>query len=326
MVEFINRWLFDPTVGKIVLSLIGILAINALVRFLRRSLANYIQDSEARYRARKLVTLLGYVVVILLIASVFSDRLGDLTVAFGVTGAGVAFALQEVIVSIAGWVAISLGHFYKVGDRVQLGGTVGDVTDIGMLRTTLIEIGHWVSSDLYNGRIVRVANSFVFKEPVFNYSADFPFLWDEIVVPVKHGCDQHLAREILQRAAHEVVGDYVPFAREKWKEMVKQYAVEHASVEPMVTLIATDNWMEFTVRYVVDYKKRRSTKDRLFDRILDEFKRTDGRVALASATLHLVEVPAFEVQLTAAAQDRKDRPMTGLRSQPEEHKRRSDEF
>ena len=63
-----------------------------------------------------------------------------------------------------------------------------------MLRTTLMELGQWVNGDLYNGRIVRIANSFVFKEPVFNYSADFPFLWDEITLPVRYGSDWKLAR------------------------------------------------------------------------------------------------------------------------------------
>jgi small-conductance mechanosensitive channel len=80
-----------------------------------------------------------------------------------------------VIASVAGWMAVSFGGFYKVGDRVELGGIKGDVIDIGILRTTIMQIGEWVSSDQYNGRIVRVANSFVFKEPVFNYSAEFPF-------------------------------------------------------------------------------------------------------------------------------------------------------
>ncbi len=98
-----------------------------------------------------------------------------LSVALGVPGAGIAFALQEVIASVASWVAVSFGNFYSPGDRVQLGGIKGDVIDVGVLRTTLMEMGEWVNGDLYNGRIVRVANSFVFKEPVYNYSADFPF-------------------------------------------------------------------------------------------------------------------------------------------------------
>lgn len=303
MQGFLERWLFDPIVGKIVFSLIGILSIIVIVRFFHRLLARHIQHTDMRYRVRKLVTFLGYLVGVLFMTVVFSDQLGHLTVAFGVAGAGVAFALQEVIVSVAGWVAISLGHFYQIGDRVQLGGIMGDVIDIGILRTTLMECGDWVNSDLYNGRIVRVANSFVFKEPVLNYSGDFPFLWDEITVPIKYGSDRQLAREILERAANEVAGDYTIRARDAWKNVVGRYLVEDERVEPMVTVIANDNWIEFTVRYVVDYKRRRITKDQLFTRILEAFDQADGRVAIASATIQIVETPAFDVRLTQKPDD-----------------------
>ena len=81
---------------------------------------------------------------------ILRDKLGNLTVAFGVAGAGIAFALQEVIASIAGWVAVSFSNFYSVEDRVQLGGITGDVIDIGVLRTTLMETGQWVKGDQYN--------------------------------------------------------------------------------------------------------------------------------------------------------------------------------
>jgi len=78
----------------------------------------------------------------------------------------------------------SFGSFYRIGNRVRLGGIIGDVIDIGVLRTTIMECGGWAKGDIYDGRIVRLASSFVFKEPVFNYSNDFPFLWHQIVVPV----------------------------------------------------------------------------------------------------------------------------------------------
>jgi small-conductance mechanosensitive channel len=297
MTDFIYNWLFDPTVRKIVFSLVGLLAIALIVHFLQRSLAHRLRHPDHRYHARKLLTFVGYVVAVLFITIVFSDQLSHLTVAFGVASAGIAFALQEVIASVAGWVAISLGHFYQIGDRVQLGGIMGDAIDIGVLRTTLMECGEWVNSDLYNGRIVRVANSFVFKEPVFNYSADFPFLWDEITVPVKYGSDHLLAREILHRVVHEVAGDYVARARTAWRSVIDKYRVEEESVEPMVTMIANDNWIEFTVRYVVDYRRRRAIKDQIFPRILETFEQTNGRVAIASTTIQIVEMPAFDVRL-----------------------------
>ncbi|MFH1335370.1 MAG: hypothetical protein ABII96_02540 [Candidatus Zixiibacteriota bacterium] len=84
------------------------------------------------------------------------------------------------------------------------------------------------------------------------------------------------------------MGEYAKFAQQSWKGMVKKYLIEDASVEPTVTLIANDNWVEFTLRYVVDYKKRRSTKDQLFTRILEETNKSAGKVDLASTTLHLV--------------------------------------
>jgi small-conductance mechanosensitive channel len=308
MESFVKDWLFGPTGSKFIVVIVGILVIVIAVRFLQRSIVRRIKDPEMRYRTRKFVSFLGYVVAILLVMFVFSGQLGGLHVALGIAGAGVAFALQEVITSLAGWVAISFGSFYKTGDRIQLGGIRGDVIDIGILRTTVMECGGWVNGDLYNGRIVRIANSFVFKEPVFNYSVDFPFLWDEIVVPVKYESDQKLTREILQRVVYEVIGDYAINSKAVWKKMVEKYKIEEAKVEPMVTMIANDNWMEFTIRYVVDYKARRSTKDLLFTRVLEEFDKTKGLVSIASTStdIRLVETPPFDVGLREKTKRPKD--------------------
>jgi small-conductance mechanosensitive channel len=305
MDEYLNQWLKEPTVGSIVVAIISIVIVVIVSRVLKTSVTNYVQDIDTRYRLRKFITISGYLTILLVVIVIFSDRLGNLTVALGVAGAGVAFALQEVIASFAGWFAITFAGFYKPGDRVQLGGIKGDVIDISFLRTTLMEVGEWVSADLYSGRVVRVANSFVFKEPVFNYSGEFPFLWDEITVPVKYGSDHHLARRILEEIAKETVGEYSQNAHIAWLKFSKQFLLEDATVEPLVSLIANDNWMEFTLRYVVDFKSRRLTKDQLFTKILDEIKQTEGRVKLASTTLELVESPSFQVHLERDHKDGK---------------------
>jgi small-conductance mechanosensitive channel len=297
MLNDISTWLSQPMVKEAIISVVGILLIALIMRLMQKSAIRQIEDSDTRYRVRKLITFTGYLVVVLFISMVFRDQLGHVAVAFGVAGVGIAFALQQVILSIAGWLAISLGNFYQIGDRVQLGGVMGDVIDVGVLRTTLMECGDWVNSDLYNGRIVRLVNSFVFNEPVFNYSRDFPFLWDEITVPIKYGSDIKLARTILERVVVEVAGGHVAHATEAWQGMIKRYRLEHESVEPLVTLLANDNWIEFTVRYVVDYKRRRITKDKLFTRILEEFEKTAGSISIASTTLQIVETPVFDVRL-----------------------------
>jgi small-conductance mechanosensitive channel len=297
MLETIQAWLSDPAVGKLITAVIGLVVIIALRRVARRSLDERVKDADARYRNRKLVQFGSYVLIALLIATVFSDQLGGFTVAFGVAGAGIAFALQEVIASVAGWAAITFSNFYKIGDRVMLGGIKGDVIDIGVLRTTVFEMGDWIGGDNYNGRVVRVANSFVFKEPVFNYSGDFPFLWDEITVPIRHGSDRALARKILEEAAEEITGDYAREVQSTWDAMTKNYRIEDARVLPFISMVMDENWMTYRVRYVVEFKARRATKDRLFTSILDRIDATHGAVRVASTAQEITLVEPSQVRM-----------------------------
>lgn len=297
MEQQIEKLLFNPTIGKIATIVIGVLIIWLIIKLFQRNLFSKIKDNDNRYKAKKLGNFIGYLLTIVLLTIVFSDKLGGLTVALGVAGAGIAFALQEVIASFAGWLAILFGGFYKTGDRVQLGGIKGDVMDIGVLRTTIMETGQWVDGDLYNGRIVLLANSFVFKEPVFNYSGDFPFLWDEIKIPIQYGSNYEKAQEIIELVGKKVAADLSSKSKEKWKELQNKYKLEDAQTEPMVSLIANDNWVEFTLRYVVEYKKRRATKTKLFSQILKEIEAANGQIKFASATFHLVEAPEFKVSV-----------------------------
>lgn len=297
MEEQIKQWLFNPAVGKIASIFIGIAFIWIIVKVVQKNLFSKIKDNDNRYRAKKFGSFIGYFLTILLVTIVFSDKIGGLTVAFGVAGAGIAFALQEVIASFAGWLAIMFGGFYKSGDRVQLGGIKGDVIDIGVLRTTIMETGQWVDGDLYNGRIVLIANSFVFKEPVFNYSGDFPFLWDEIKIPIQYGSNYDKTKEILEKVGIEIAGDLTRQSREKWNDLQTKFRLEDAQTEPMVSLVANDNWVEYTLRYVVSYKKRRATKTALFTNILKQIEATNGEIKFASATFHLVEAPEIKVKM-----------------------------
>ncbi len=299
MEEQIQKLLFNPAVGKIATLFIGVAIIWIIIKGIQRTLFSKIKDNDNRYRAKKFGTFIGYFLTIVLLTVVYSDKLGGLTVALGVAGAGIAFALQEVIASFAGWLAIVFGGFYKTGDRVQLGGIKGDVMDIGVLRTTIMETGQWVDGDLYNGRIVLIANSFVFKEPVFNYSGDFPFLWDEIKIPVQYGSNYDKAKELILRIGNEVAGNLTEKSKAQWVNLQNKYRLEDAQTAPMISLIANDNWVEYTLRYVVSYKKRRATKTELFTKILNEVEATNGEIKFASATFQLVGAPDFNVKVSS---------------------------
>lgn len=303
MIDSLPPWLLSPAARRMAVAVVGIVVIWILARVIRRSLGRWITDPAARYRARKVVNFVAVVGALLFVASLLLQRLTGLGVAVGIAGAGLAFALQEAILSVAGWVALSLGGYYRTGDRVKVGGITGDVIDVSILRTTLFEVGDWVRGDLYNGRVVRVANSAVMREPVFNYSGDFPFLWDEVTVPIRHGSDRGRARSLLEDAVQATVGDYVPEAQGTWRRLTRKYMLREADVSPKVRLDADENWLTYTVRYAVDHRRRGTVKDALWRRILDAMDASDGAVRLAVASQEIAFSPDAEVGVRRVGQE-----------------------
>src|SRR3984893_14817491 len=231
--------------GKCIAAVVGILLIHATFRVLEQTLPRRFGRANSRYRVRKFIVFSGYITILLFLALLFEDHLGRLSFAIGIIGAGVAVALQDVLASIAGAFTIGFSKLYTVGDRVQIGDTRGDVIDIGLLRTTLMETGEWVSRDLYNGRIVRIPNNTVLKASVFNYSQGFRFIWDEIKVLLTATSDCKLAREMLSRVAKEAIGEYLLKAQISWKAISDNYRSANPPLEPTVALVVNAGSLEF---------------------------------------------------------------------------------
>lgn len=298
--ETIKLWLNEhPTATMIIKYVVWVLLIIILLQFIRRSLRKRIPNAETRYKSQKIVETFGYFLLVVLTISYFTGNIKDLTLAIGLLTAGITITLQELILSVAGSLFIFFVKVYKPGDRIEINGIKGDVIDISSIYTTMMEIGQWVSSDNYTGRIVKLSNAFVFKGPVYNYSRDFPFIWDEIILPIRYGSDIELGKDLTIKVAQQVLSDYVLESVEKWKDVVNKYYIEDAVVDPTLAIKLTDNWIEFNLRYIVDYKKRRITKHRLNELINTAFEGTNGKVLLASATVELVRIPIVDVKTTA---------------------------
>ncbi|WP_080147301.1 mechanosensitive ion channel family protein [Marinilactibacillus piezotolerans] len=277
-----------PLVANIIVFILVIIFILMIRRVALNRLYKQFNHSENWYVTRKIAKWLTNFILVLVFVYIFGSNLSGFTTAIGLAGAGVTYALREVIVSFAGWFAIMFGDFFKTGDRVLLGGTKGDVVDIGLLRTTLMEIGEWVEGDQYTGRIVRVANSYIFNSPVYNYTADFKFLWDEVHIPLHFGSNIPLAKEIVLNIAEETIGTYNAKAEEEWDNMKRRYRIENASLKPQVFVLFDDNWITMSLRYIVDTRERRSVKDRMFTSMLEQFDQYKGEIELASQTFEIV--------------------------------------
>ncbi len=301
--EFFNvlrQWIEGhPLVVSLIKYVLWVAFIIGVVQFLRRLLKKNLPTTGTRYKSQKGVEIIGYFILVVLTLSYFTGNIKDFTLAIGLLTAGITITLQELILSIAGSIYIFVVKVYKPGDRIEINGIKGDVIDIDSIYTTMMEIGEWVSSDNYSGRIVKLSNAFVFKGPVYNYSKDFPFIWDEFNIPIRYGSDIELAKKIVIDIAVETLSDYVAGSIAKWERVVDKYYIENAQVEPTLAITMTDNWVEFNLRYIVDYKKRRYTKHLLNEKIGKAFQGTDGKVVLASETLEIVRIPALGIKQAA---------------------------
>jgi small-conductance mechanosensitive channel len=282
----------DPLAQRLIFIGVGIFIILIIAQLIKKGLNKTVKNNDNKYKARKAVSLISYIFMVALILFVYSDKLGNVGVALGVAGAGIAFALQELIITLAGWLNIVMSGTVSIGQRVKIGDIKGDIIDIGVMRTTIMEVGEWIDGDLYNGCIVSVANSFVFKENVHNYSAEYPFLWDELTIPIRTESDYKKAKEVFTNVLNSICGDYATKSQSQWKELSNKYKVEDAQVQPMVTLKFDQSWITFTLRYIVDYKKRRGTKDLIFTTVLDEIAKYDDIIMIAAATLEVTNIKA----------------------------------
>ena len=306
MIEELKYWFAEyPVLASIFKYLIWIILIFLIITWARKVLKRQLPDNSLRYKSQKAVEIIGYFFVVLITVTYFTGSIKDFGLAIGLLTAGITITLQELILSIAGSFYIFFVRVYKPGDRIEINGIKGDVIDIDSVYTSMMEIGEWISSDNYSGRIVKLSNAFVFKGPVYNYSRDFPFVWDEFNLPIRYGSDIELAKNIVISVAQEHLAEYVKDSISDWKDVVKKYYIEDAQVDPTLAITMTDNWVQFNLRYIVDYKKRRHTKHLLNEEIGKRIQQTKGKVNLASSTFEIVKIPTVNIKDEKTTQNKR---------------------
>ena len=277
----------ESVAGRLVTTAAVVAAAVALAGLAGRLAARRGHDPTARYYARKAARYAVAAVTLVALAALWRPFAGNLGVVLGLVTAGVAFAMQEVIGALAGGFNIVSGRIFRVGDRIQMGGVRGDVIDVTPLRTKIMEMGSasdeasWVRGRQYTARIVTVSNKATFTEPVFNYSAAFDFLWEELSLPVAHASDWRAAEAILLEEARRVSAS--DGAERAMAEMTQRYPVPRTEVEPRVFVRATDNYMELSARFVVPMRTARSTKDAMTRRVVERL--AAAGITVASTTV-----------------------------------------
>ena len=289
------------TIGAVVVAWLLTVAIRAFLGLFIGSRSG----TRFQFWAKQGVSLIVAAILILGIMSIWFDNPARLAGALGLIGAGIAFALQRVITAVAGYFVILRGKTFNVGDRIMMGGVRGDVIDLSFMQTQIMEMGQspkeqgdapsmWVRSRQFTGRIVTVTNAKVFDEPVYNYSHDFPYIWDEINLPVRYQDDRSKAESILLQAArrHAVTRDKI--GDEEVKRLEDNFGIKVGDIDPQTFWRITDNWLEITVRFLAPDHGIRRIKDEMSRDILSGLD--EAKMGIASGTYAVVEVPPIRIE------------------------------
>ncbi len=267
------EYLQSPNIQKLLFSLLTILVAYVISLLINRIINKAVADMKKRYTARKAVVYILSALAIINIVLIWLKEQASVATLVGITGAGLTLALHQPVTSIAGWLLLLIRRPYDTGDRVQIGNVKGDVIDIRLFYTSLLEIGNWVGSDQSTGRVVHCPNSKIFTESIFNYTRGFEYIWNEIKIVVTFESDWEKAKKIILDAAIKDELDHGKSVKEKIAHMSRKYLIHYEKLTPVVWANIVDFGAELTLRYLTDARKRRSSQDKICQIILEKFNK-----------------------------------------------------
>lgn len=260
-----------------------------LDRLLRRLVIGKIEKKGHRYLVSKVLSAAIYILTGLwLLSKLFSEH-PSAVASLAIIGAGIAIAMQDVVKDIVGWAIIIQKRPFALGDRISIGTSTGDVIDIGILRSTMLEVS---TTGIFNslektGKTLYFPNSLILKEPVLNYNTTSDFLNAEMQVTISYESNWRKAEQILREVLH---GETLPFVEKAKRQQTKRTAHFYSSWEVAGPEVHTDlapSGVLFTLKFTVPIGQRRDVVTRLSRTILERFKAAHD-INLAFNTIRVV--------------------------------------
>jgi small-conductance mechanosensitive channel len=207
----------------------------------------------------------------------------QLSTILGLAGAGLTVACKDFIMGFIGWFLLMGRNGLRVGDWVEIDGVVGEVVEIGLLRTVLLETGNWTDSGHPTGRKVAFVNSFAIEGHFFNFSTTGQWLWDEVEILVPASQDPYPIIDAIQKMVTEQTKANVTAAEQEWQRAASRYRAQPVSAAPAVSLRPTSSGIEVHVRYITRAGERHAMKTRLYQALVELLHGRQGDPAAAAS-------------------------------------------
>ncbi len=272
------------------LSYVWIILIGVIIdRVMRRMIVGRIEEKGRRYLIAKFLTAAIYVITVLWILSkLFSDHPNALA-SLAIVGAGIAVALQDVVKDVVGWMIILQRRLFTLGDRISIGEHTGDVIDVSLLRTTMLEVS---VAGLFNahertGKTLYVPNSLLLKESLLNYNTTSDFMSVEMQVTISYESDWKKAETILKETLNAETAEFTETARRQQRRRTALFYTAWEVSSPEVHVDLAPSGILFTLKFTVPIGKRRTVVTNLSRAILERFG-AEYDVNLAFNTIRII--------------------------------------
>ena len=286
---------FHDELRQLLLRLAVLLSLVALVfgigEVWRRTTFRYVHDVRRRYQFLLLRRIAMWTAIALIVVLAFATQLGSAVTFAGLLTAGVAVALQNVIISVVGYFFLIGKYGLRVGDRVQIAGVTGEVVEIGLVRIHLMELGG-PSDSQPSGRVVAFSNSIVFQPTagVFKQIPGTDFVWHELKLTLAPETDYHAAKDRISEAVDAALGNYRDNIETQRRQLEKNLSsVSAAELQPRIRLHYAGSGIEATVRFPVELGKATEIDDHLMRELLAALGR-EPKLKLLSAEMPLAKV------------------------------------
>jgi small-conductance mechanosensitive channel len=220
---------------------------------------------------------------VLLILLVLLGPPNQLSTIIAFAGAGLTVALKDFIVAFFGWFVLMGRNGIRVGDWVEINGIGGEVIEIGLLKTVLLETGNWNDAGHPTGRKVAFVNSFAMERHYFNFSTSGQWLWDELEVAVPSGKDPYLLMDALHQLVAEETRASVNQAEQEWQRATRNQSVQSFSAAPAIGIRPTSSGVSVVVRYITRANERHALRTRLYKAAVDLVHRPHVQATSGSA-------------------------------------------
>ncbi len=241
-------------------------------------------DRRRMYTRRILLTLGIQLIALLLILVIVFGTPRQMPTIVGLTTAGLTVVLQDFILAFFGWFVLMGKNGIRAGDWVEINGVGGEVVEVGVFRTTLLETGNWTDKGHPTGRRVTFINSFAIKGQYFNFSTTGQWMWDEITFSIPATGDAYAVIELIYQAVVKETEREARQAEEEWKHVTQKNELSRFTAEPAVTLRPGAYGIEIVVRYVTRASARFEVRNRLYRCVIGLLQKPDASRSEASAS------------------------------------------